>query len=96
MLSTPSVQQEGPKTYRHRCYCCVGKTSHESGPCATCGCLGYLVDPAETLSDLDVERHLHIIEKNYACKLTEEEKSAAIAFITAGEPKESERHIEGR
>lgn len=72
--------------YRHRCYCCAGKTMHKSGPCVTCGAVGHLLDPAETLPDSDVEQHRRMVEAGHTCKLTAEEREAAIKFIAAGEP----------
>lgn len=72
--------------YRHRCYCCVGKTMHESGNCITCGGVGFLFDPAETLSHTDTVQHRYIIHRGGTCKLTAQEREAALRFITAGEP----------
>lgn len=74
-------------TYRHRCYCCVGKTEHASGPCVTCGSTGYLFARAETLSDDEMVQHRRIINTNgQTCKLTQEEREMAIRFVVAGEP----------
>lgn len=73
--------------YRHRCYCCVGETLHESGVCVTCGGRGYLLDPAETLPYGDTVQHRRMLTTTgQTCKLTEEEREAALRFIAAGEP----------
>lgn len=73
--------------YRHRCYCCVGRTQHKSGPCVTCASKGYLLDPEERLPDSDIMQHRRIITTDgQTCKLTPEEREAAIRFIAAGEP----------
>lgn len=75
-----------PPVYRHRCFCCVGKTMHESGPCVTCGARGFLLDLVEKLPDSDMVQHRHTIHTHPTCKLTDAERAASIAFIAAGEP----------
>lgn len=77
--------------WRHRCYCCVGKIWHESGHCITCGGLGYLFESTETLSDIDMIQHRRMLTTNVqTCKLTQEEREAALKFIAAGEPNNPE------
>lgn len=73
--------------YRHRCYCCIGRTWHESGHCITCGAVGHLFDSAETQPDIDLINHQYIITTGgQTCKLNRFEQLAALAFIEAGEP----------
>lgn len=84
-----------PKRYRHRCYCCLGATKHELGPCVICASNGYLLSPIEKITLPEIDQHRAIITGSHPCQLTPQEVYEAVKFITDGEPTTYEPEDDG-